>query len=51
MIDRALVGAAHDQGYDVFAWTVDDEHRMRELAEFGVDAICTNRPDRAKGWL
>jgi glycerophosphoryl diester phosphodiesterase len=48
MIDRALVGAAHAEGYDVYAWTVDEERRMRELAEFGVDAICTNRPDRAK---
>ncbi len=48
MIDLALVDAAHAEGYDVYAWTVDDEHRMRELVEFGVDAICTNRPDRAK---
>jgi glycerophosphoryl diester phosphodiesterase len=48
MIDLALVDAAHAEGYDVYAWTVDDEHRMLELVEFGVDAICTNRPDRAK---
>ena len=48
MVDRPLVEAAHAQGYEVCAWTVDDEARIRGLVEFGVDAICTNRPDRAK---
>ncbi len=51
LIDLALVGAAHAEEYEVYAWTVDDERRIRELAEFGVDAICTNRPDRAKEWV
>ncbi len=51
MVDGALVDAAHAEGYAVYAWTVDDERRIRELVEFGVDAICTNRPDRAKEYV
>ena len=41
---RALVEAAHDAGCILVAWTVDDAQRMRELAEMGVDGICTNDP-------
>jgi len=48
MIDRELIEAAHDKGYPVYAWTVDEPTRMRQLIDLGVDAICTNRPDVAR---
>ena len=39
-----LVDAVHDAGVELYAWTVDDLGRMRELARIGVDGICTNDP-------
>ncbi len=45
MIDAALVEAIHGGGYQVFAWTVDDEVEMRRLLALGVDGLCTNFPD------
>lgn len=35
------------KGYRVFTWTVDDPDEMQKLAEWGVDAIITDRPDLA----
>ncbi len=31
-------------GVELIAWTVDDAARMRKLAEYGVDGICSNDP-------
>lgn len=31
-------------GVDLFAWTVDDEARLRKLAEIGVTGLCSNDP-------
>lgn len=41
------VAAAHAVGTAVNVWTCDDTDRMRELIAWGVDGICTNRPDLA----
>lgn len=38
----------HRKGYEVWAWTVDDPERARELAEAGVDGLITNRPERLR---
>jgi len=35
----------HRRGKTVAVWTVDDPEEMRRYAEWGVDAIITNRPD------
>ena len=45
LVDAEVVRRAHDHGLEVNVWTVDDPERMRELIEFGVDAIITNVPD------
>ena len=42
-----LIGAAHDQGVVVNAWTVDDPEAMAQLAARGIDGIVTNVPDLA----
>jgi glycerophosphoryl diester phosphodiesterase len=48
LIDRELIEQAHGRGWRVFAWTVDEVGRMRELLAMGVDALCSNRPDVAR---
>ncbi len=44
-LDQALVAQFHDQGMTTAVWTVDDEGDMRRLAQWGVDAVITNKPD------
>lgn len=51
LVDRELVDAIHGAKGRVFAWTVDDPARIEELAHLGADAVCTNRPDVARGVL
>jgi glycerophosphoryl diester phosphodiesterase len=43
-----VVKGLKDAGLTVWAWTVDDPSRMRQLREAGVVSITTNRPDLAK---
>jgi glycerophosphoryl diester phosphodiesterase len=47
-LTRDLVDACHARGLAVNTWTCDDETRMIELVEWGVDGICTNLPDAAR---
>lgn len=47
LIDRELVESAHRADYLIYAWTVDEPARMQCLADIGVDAVCTNKPDVA----
>lgn len=47
IVTRRLVSTAHASGLAVRPWTVDDPDRLRVLASWGVDAICTNVPDVA----
>ncbi len=44
-VDEGLVRRAHGDGRSLAAWTVNEEVDMRRLAELGVDAIITDRPD------
>jgi len=48
LVGRELVTAAHDHGLAVNVWVVDDPARMDELIAWGVDGICTNKPDLAR---
>lgn len=40
-----MVRIIKDAGYWVFCWTVNSPERARELFSWGVDAMCTDRPD------
>jgi glycerophosphoryl diester phosphodiesterase len=40
------IGKAHALGMNAGAWTVNDPAAMRALAANGIDAICTDVPDR-----
>jgi glycerophosphoryl diester phosphodiesterase len=44
-VTRRFVREAHDRGFRVDVWTIDDEPAMRRLLSFGVDGILTDRPD------
>jgi glycerophosphoryl diester phosphodiesterase len=46
VITPRLVDAARRRGFQVHAWTVDEEADMRRLLGLGVDGIVTDRPDR-----
>jgi glycerophosphoryl diester phosphodiesterase len=48
MVTADLVAAAHSAGLAVVAWTVNDQARMAELTDFGVDAIVSDRPDQLR---
>jgi glycerophosphoryl diester phosphodiesterase len=50
-VTAGLITKAHAAGLAVNTWTVDDPHRMRMLANWGVDAIITNVPDIARDAL
>lgn len=41
----ALAAAVKSAGYALFCYTVDDAQRARELFGWGVDGLCTDRPD------
>lgn len=46
-VDEAFVTTAHAAGLAVNVWTVDDPERIRQLADWGTDAVVTNAPDVA----
>jgi glycerophosphoryl diester phosphodiesterase len=45
-LDADTIGALHEAGYSVFAYTVNDRRRALRLAQCGIDALCTDRLDR-----
>jgi len=44
-LDAGLARAIRDAGYGLLCYTVNDPARARELLDWGVDAICTDRID------
>lgn len=46
LVDAALVDQARDAGIGVWAFTVDEESRFRDLIDAGVDSLTTNWPER-----
>lgn len=46
LLSASGIRKAHRRGLWVAAWTVDDVERAKTLADWGVDAIITNEPDR-----
>ncbi len=45
LVDYDFVQRAHDQGYMVNVWTVNEPEDARRLAAWGVDAIVTDDPE------
>jgi glycerophosphoryl diester phosphodiesterase len=47
----AYVQRAHERGYEVHVWTVDEPADVEYVSELGVDVIITNRPAAVRGQL
>lgn len=45
IVSPLFIRQAHGAGLKVQVWTVDDEHDMKRLLEWGVDGLISNRPD------
>ncbi|AMW04956.1 hypothetical protein GEMMAAP_09185 [Gemmatimonas phototrophica] len=48
LIDERLVQAVHEAGLQIVAWTVNSARHARQLAAWGVDALCTDVPDEIR---
>jgi len=46
-VTKELLDYAHDNGIEVWQWTVDDENKMKQLIALGLDGLITNFPDKA----
>jgi glycerophosphoryl diester phosphodiesterase len=45
-VDADIVKKAHEDKMLILPWTVDEEKDMKALADFGVDGIISNYPDK-----
>jgi glycerophosphoryl diester phosphodiesterase len=50
-LTAAAVAACRERGVRVIAWTVDDPGVVDRLADWGVDGVITDRPDRVLAHL
>jgi glycerophosphoryl diester phosphodiesterase len=50
-LDAPAIRAVRDAGYWLFAYTVNDRRRAIQLAQWGLDALCTDRLDRIEPTL
>jgi len=46
-LTRHVIDTMHVHGLSVNTWTIDDPVRMAELLDWGIDGLCTNKPDIA----
>lgn len=44
-INRTTITEAHTRGKEIYAWTVNDEKFVKEMADLGVDGIITDDPE------
>jgi len=50
-INRATMGEARDLGLKIGAWTVNEPIDLERLADFGIEGVCTDYPDRLSAVL
>jgi glycerophosphoryl diester phosphodiesterase len=48
LLSQSFTQTAHEKGFKVVAWGIDDEEAMRKAIEYGVDGIETDKPDVAR---
>jgi glycerophosphoryl diester phosphodiesterase len=49
VLTKEYLNMAHENGLEVWQWTVNEESKMKELVSLGIDGIITNFPDKALG--
>lgn len=49
--DPDFVARAHERGYPVYVWTVDDPDDVRFVLDLGVDTVITDRPNEVRAQL
>ncbi len=47
-VNEKLVAACHEQGVQVYVWTVDEDDEMQKFISWEVDGIYTNKPGDLK---
>jgi glycerophosphoryl diester phosphodiesterase len=47
-VSKKLIAACHEQGIQVYVWTVDDDREIKKLIGWGVDGIYSNKPGLLK---
>lgn len=51
LASRQLIEEVHDEGLEVWAWTVNDEAEITRLVRLGVDGLITDYPDKVIAML
>jgi len=46
LINKKLVKNLHDQGFKIFAWTVNKKSDIRKMEILKIDGIVSDYPDR-----
>ncbi|MEQ8338572.1 MAG: glycerophosphodiester phosphodiesterase family protein [Cyclobacteriaceae bacterium] len=46
-LTKEYIDFAHQQGVEVWQWTVNDEEKMESLMDIGLDGLITDYPDKA----
>lgn len=49
LLNQRIIDEFHNQGLEVWAWTVDDKDTAYKLAEIGLDGLITNHPKKMSG--
>ena len=48
LASRELIEEVHDEGLQVWAWTVNDEDEIKRLVRLGIDGLITDYPQKVK---
>lgn len=48
LVNKSVIDAIHNNGKEIYVWTVNNPSRMKSLADMGVDNIITDDPVRAR---
>ncbi len=51
LASRELIEEVHDEGLQVWAWTVNEDEEIKRLVRLGVDGLITDFPGRVKAIL
>ena len=51
LASRELIEEVHEEGLQVWAWTVNEEAEIRRLLNLGVDGLITDHPERVAAAL